>query len=83
MKLTPFVMMVSFMTLMALAFALAGIVQTYFQRILGMDYLVTQGYMKLWYAVLWVCAWGFLIGAAIFITDYFSFGRERTSVPVS
>ncbi len=83
MKLTPFVMMVSFMTLMALAFALAGIVQTYFQRVLGMDYLVTQGYMKLWYAVLWVCAWGFLIGAAIFIADYFFFGRERTSVPAS
>jgi nitric oxide reductase subunit B len=81
MRQTPFVLMVSFMILMALAFAIAGIVQTYLQRVLGMDYLVTQGYMKLWYAVLWVSAWGFAIGVAAYIADYFSFGRRRLPEP--
>jgi nitric oxide reductase subunit B len=79
MRQTPFVLMVFFMILMALSFAIAGIVQTYFQRVLGTDYLVTQGYMKLWYAILWVSAWGFVLGVAMFIADFFLFGRARHS----
>lgn len=38
------------MIIMVLALAIAGIVQVYLQRVLGMDYLTTQGFMKLWYA---------------------------------
>ena len=52
--------MCSFMGLIALSLGIAGIVQAYFQRVLGMDYLTTQEYMKLWYAVFWVSAWGFV-----------------------
>jgi nitric oxide reductase subunit B len=61
-----------FMVMMALGFAVAGIVQTYFQRVLGMDYLTTQGYMRLWYAVVWVSALGFVAGVAMYLVDFFS-----------
>jgi nitric oxide reductase subunit B len=76
---TSFILMVFFMILMALSFAIAGIVQTYFQRVMGIDYLTTQGYMKLWYVVLWASAWGFVSGVIVFIADFFSYGRgQRT-----
>jgi nitric oxide reductase subunit B len=72
-----FWLMCSFMTLMALSLAVAGIVQTYFQRILGMDYLTTQEYMKLWYIVFWVSAWGFTAGVAMFLIDFFRLVKAK------
>lgn len=69
--------MCSFMALMALSLAIAGIVQSYFQRVLGMDYLTTQGFMKLWYAVFWVSAWGFTAGVAMFLIDFFRLAKAR------
>lgn len=71
--------MVFSMILMALALAVAGIVQTYLQRVLGMDYMTTQGYMRLWYAVFWVSGWGFAIGAFTYIVDFFTLGRTEKS----
>ncbi len=70
-SLTAIRMMTFFMVLIALALGIAGIVQAYLQRVLGMDYLTTQGFMKLWYAVFWVSAWGFAIGAFAYIIDFF------------
>jgi nitric oxide reductase subunit B len=67
-----------FMILIALALAVAGIVQVYFQRVLGMDYLTTQGFMKLWYAVFWVSAWGFAAGVVIFLIDFFKMATAKT-----
>jgi nitric oxide reductase subunit B len=67
--------MCSFMALMALSLAIAGIVQVYFQRVLGMDYLTTQGYMKLWYAVFWTSAWGFAAGVVMFLVDFFRLAK--------
>ena len=31
--------------------------------------------MKLWYAVFWVSAWGFAVGVALFLTDFFTLAR--------
>jgi nitric oxide reductase subunit B len=62
------------MILMALALAVAGVVQTYFQRIMGIDYLTTQGFMRLWFAVFWVSAWGFAAGVLMYIVDFFTMG---------
>ena len=36
-----------------------------------MDYLTVQGIMKLWYAVFWASAWGFAVGALLFMVDFF------------
>ncbi|OGP84599.1 MAG: nitric-oxide reductase [Deltaproteobacteria bacterium RBG_16_54_11] len=66
-----------FMVMMVLGLAVAGIVQTYFQRVLGMDYLTTQGYMGLWYAVFWVSALGFAAGVAMYMVDFFSLELEK------
>jgi nitric oxide reductase subunit B len=69
--------MCSFMALMALSLAIAGIVQTYFQRVMGMDFLTTQEYMRLWYAVFWGSAWGFTVGVAMFLIDFFRLAKAK------
>ncbi|HTP05897.1 MAG TPA: nitric-oxide reductase large subunit, partial [Nitrospirota bacterium] len=66
-----------FMILIALALGIAGIVQVYFQRVLGMDFLTAQGFMKLWYAVFWVSAWGFAAGVVMFLFDFFRLARAN------
>jgi nitric oxide reductase subunit B len=66
-----------FMILIALALAVAGIVQVYFQRVLGMDFLTTQEFMKLWYAVFWVSAWGFAAGVVMFLIDFFRLAKAK------
>lgn len=63
------------MVMMSLALAAAGIVQAYLQRILGMDFLTVQGFMKLWFAVFWVSAWGFASGVVMYIIDFFRIGK--------
>jgi nitric oxide reductase subunit B len=70
--------MCSFMGLIALSLGIAGIVQAYFQRVLGMDYLTTQEFMKLWYAVFWVSAWGFAAGVVMFLIDFFRLARAKS-----
>lgn len=52
-------------------------VQAYLQRVLGMDYLTTQGFMKLWYIVVWVGAWGFALGVSVYVVDFFAIGRLK------
>jgi len=69
--------MCSFLGLMALSLAVAGIVQVYFQRVLGMDFLTTQGYMKLWYAVFSVSAWGFAVDVVLFLVDFFKLATKK------
>ncbi len=66
-----------FMILIALSLAIAGIVQVYFQRLLGMDYLTTQEFMKLWYAVFWISAVGFASGVSLYIADFFSIQKAK------
>jgi nitric oxide reductase subunit B len=66
-----------FMILIALALAIAGIVQVYFQRILGMDFLSAQEFMKLWYAVFWTSAWGFAAGVVMFLIDFFRLAKAK------
>jgi len=70
--------MCSFMVLMALSLAIAGIVQTYFQRVMGMDFLTTQEYMRLWYTVFWVSAWGFTAGVVMFLIDFFRLAKTKS-----
>jgi nitric oxide reductase subunit B len=68
-------LMVLSIFLMVLALGIAGVVQAYLQRVLGMDYLTVQDYMKLWYAVMWVSGWGVVTGVFVYIYDFFSLGR--------
>ena len=65
-------MMVSGMFLMGLALSVAGIVQVYFNRIMGMDFLSTQEYMRLWFMVTMASALLFAAGAYTFVYDFFT-----------
>jgi len=69
--------MASAMIFMVLGLAVAGIVQAYLQRVLGMDYMIVQGYMRLWFAVFWTSAWVFAFGAFLFIYDFFTLKEVR------
>jgi nitric oxide reductase subunit B len=68
------------MVFMALALGIAGIVQAYLQRLMGMDYLTTQGFMKLWYTVFWVSGWGFFIGVVSYIIDFFRISKLKPMI---
>jgi nitric oxide reductase subunit B len=70
-------MMTFSMVFMALALGIAGVVQAYLQRILGMDYLTVQGFMKLWYTVFWISGWGFLVGVLSYIIDFFGMRKVK------
>ncbi len=65
-------LMVGFMVLLVLSLAVAGVVQVYFNRVLGLDFMTTQGFMRLWFICFWISAWGFTVGAALFIWEFFT-----------
>jgi nitric oxide reductase subunit B len=73
--IAAFWIMISGMLLMGLALTVSGIVQTYFNRIIGIDFLTTQEYMRLWFEVALASAALFAAGAYIFIYDFFKAGR--------
>jgi nitric oxide reductase subunit B len=61
-----------FMIMVVFSFTTAGIVQAYIQRIMGMDYITTQSFLKLWFTVLWVSGWGLTVGVILYLLDFFS-----------
>jgi nitric oxide reductase subunit B len=69
--------MVSGMFLMGLALAVAGVVQAYLNRVVGIDFLTTQDYMRIWFIVDLVAACWFAAGAYTFIYDFFTFREGR------
>jgi nitric oxide reductase subunit B len=67
------------MSFMTLSFGAAGLIQTYFQRILGMDYLVAQTFMRrwMWLTVIFGC---FFVGGVFFyIYDFFTAGKQKAA----
>jgi nitric oxide reductase subunit B len=61
--------MTSAMMLMGVSFGIAGVVQTYLERVLGMGYMVAQSYMRLWMGVTFVLGICFFIGVLVLVTD--------------
>ncbi len=78
-----FVLMVFFLVMIVLSLAIAGIVQVYFQRVMGLDYLTTQGYLKLWYSVFFVSGCCFVVGVFLAIGDFLTIGRLRPAAPAA
>lgn len=55
----------------------AGMVQTYMERLMGLDYVAVKTTYNLWFWILRaIFGVGFLIGVAIFVVDFFKLGRE-------
>ncbi|ANA39459.1 cbb3-type cytochrome c oxidase subunit I [Geobacter anodireducens] len=61
--------MCSAMMLMGLTFGIAGVLQSYLERVLGMGYMTAQSYMWLWMAVTLVLGVFFLAGVVITVFD--------------
>ncbi|HYB41207.1 MAG TPA: cbb3-type cytochrome c oxidase subunit I, partial [Candidatus Methylomirabilis sp.] len=65
---------------MTMAFAAAGITQTYLERILGIGYLETQLKMQVHYLMLAATGALFAIGVGLFLWDFFFLaGRPRAT----
>jgi nitric oxide reductase subunit B len=61
--------MTSAMMLMGLTFGIAGVVQSYIERVLGMGYMAAQHYMKLWMGVTFVIGFFFFAGVVVMVWD--------------
>ena len=69
--LWAFWLQVSGMFGMTMAFAAAGIVQTYLERIMGVGYLETQRKMQVHYLMLVAAGILFVLGVALYLYDFF------------
>lgn len=69
-----FWLMISGMLGMTMAFAAAGVAQTYLERIMGLGYLETQLKIQVHMLMLTLSGIIFTVGAALFIVDFFRFG---------
>jgi nitric oxide reductase subunit B len=61
--------MTSAMLIMGLTFGVAGVIQSYIERVLGMGYMTAQSYMRLWMLVTMVAGVFFLGGLLTTVTD--------------
>jgi nitric oxide reductase subunit B len=55
----------------------AGMVQTYMERLIGLDYVAVKTNYNLWFWILRaIFGVGFLVGVWIFVVDFFKLGKE-------
>jgi nitric oxide reductase subunit B len=66
---------------MTMAFAAAGITQTYLERILSIGYLETQLKLQVHFLMLVVAGIVFVIGVALFLWDFFFLAGRPVTVP--
>jgi nitric oxide reductase subunit B len=64
-----FWIMTSAMMLMGLTFGVAGVVQSYVERVLGMGFMTAQSYMRLWMGATFFIGIVFLTGVLTTVTD--------------
>jgi nitric oxide reductase subunit B len=57
------------MMLMTLAFSVAGVLQTYIERVMGLGYMTAQAQMRFWFAVLVVLGFTLLAGVVLTVID--------------
>jgi nitric oxide reductase subunit B len=57
------------MMLMGLSFGIAGVVQSYIERVLGMGYMAAQSYMRLWMEITFFLGICFFVGVLIMVSD--------------
>jgi len=57
------------MMLMTLAFSVAGVLQTYIERVMGLGYMTAQAQMRFWFQILAVFGLVFLGGVILAVLD--------------
>ncbi len=70
------------MSAMTLAFTIAGVLQTYIERVMGLGYMTAQDQMRFWFAILVVLGLAFLSGAVLVVIDLFTL-RRATVKPMA
>ncbi len=69
------------MVFIVLSLTGAGMVQTYMERLVGLDYVtVKANYNLIFWIVRAISGVGFLVGVLIFVVDYFKLGHEPVEV---
>ncbi len=69
------------MVLIVLTITGAGMVQTYMERLLGLDYVTVKGTYNLWFWIFRaIFGVGFLYGVWLFVLDFFTLGRLPQTV---
>ena len=63
------------MIFMVMALLIAGIVQVYLQRVMGLDFLEVQEHMRLWFQVRLVAGAIFTVGTLVLLWDLFRLAR--------
>lgn len=72
-----FVLLNFSMIFIVMALLLAGIVQVYLQRVMGMDFLEVQNHLRLWFEVRLASGCLFTVGCALLLWDLFRLaGRQ-------
>ncbi|MEW5947403.1 MAG: cbb3-type cytochrome c oxidase subunit I, partial [bacterium] len=61
---------------LGLAFGVAGVLQTYIERVLGLGYMTAQGQMQFWFRVAIGCGLVFLAGQAVTAYDLLTIRRS-------
>jgi nitric oxide reductase subunit B len=59
------------MVIMGLTFGVAGVLQSYVERVMGLGYMTAQGYMRLWMGITLVAGMFFLAGLLVTVKDLF------------
>ena len=67
------------MLVLGLAFGVAGVLQTYLERILGLGYMAAQAQMQFWFKVAIASGLAFFLGVALFIYDLLGMRPLRAS----
>jgi nitric oxide reductase subunit B len=57
------------MIAMTLAFSIAGVLQTYIERVMGLGYMTAQAQMRFWFAILVGLGLMLLIGVVLAVLD--------------
>jgi nitric oxide reductase subunit B len=60
---------------MVTALGVAGVVQVYLERRLGMDFMVAQEEVKIHFVVMLLCATLFTVGIGLYIYEFIKYGR--------
>jgi nitric oxide reductase subunit B len=69
------------MVFMVLITTGAGMVQVYMERLMGLDYVAVKANYNLWFWIFRaISGVGFLVGAGIFVVDYFKLGKEPLGI---
>jgi nitric oxide reductase subunit B len=57
------------MMAMTLAFSVAGVLQTYIERVMGLGYMTAQAQMRFWFAIVVVLGFSMLASVTLAVVD--------------